>query len=434
MTGLPPTARWAPGEDIVIAWPGGVALVDATVGLRSAERIWTRLHRDSRLGTFLKALAESSDTGFLDLPTFAVAIYAVDRCHIAVRGHVLVVAQVAGAAESVSGEGVTTWAERVLPLPEAVRLGDLLDPETSGPVVDAVLPGSGVERGVFRTEVAAMPEATGLGPSRPESQVGAVPPQPTVPEPVAAGQPAREVDPDRTRTGYTAVQDLPGDLPDEELDLSEDPAPNPYASLWDPSVAIDIEAAAIRPEEESGARAPVTGVTEMQSSGDTLADEGVVQVVTSATNLGTTVLARFCDRGHPNPPERDTCFVCGAMVSGEARMAERPQLGYLRVGGGERVPLKGPIIAGRNPKSMALKLTETPRLMALPHAHVSATHLAFLLEGWRVMVRDLNSRNGTYLRRHDAPPVRLPDIAIPLMPRDLIDLGKGLFIYLEGTP
>ena len=93
------TARWTAGDDIVIAWPGGIALVDAAVGLRAAERIWTRLHRDSQLGTFLKALAESAEAGFLDLPTFAVAVFSADRCHIAVRGPVPVRAQVGGALE-----------------------------------------------------------------------------------------------------------------------------------------------------------------------------------------------------------------------------------------------------------------------------------------------------------------------------------------------
>ena len=39
-----------------------------------------------------------------------------------------------------------------------------------------------------------------------------------------------------------------------------------------------------------------------------------------------------------------------------------------------------------------------------------------------------------YLRRHGKPAVRLPDTAVPLIPGDLIDLGKGLFIHLEGTP
>ena len=376
------TARWTAGDDIVIAWPGGIALVDAAVGLRAAERIWTRLHRDSQLGTFLKALAESAEAGFLDLPTFAVAVFSADRCHIAVRGPVPVRAQVGGALEEVSGEGVTTWAERVLPLPEAIRLGDAVDDLPSGPVADAVLTGSGVERGEFCGAAEAPPAEMA------------------------------EPDPDRTRTGYTAVQEPAEDEP------AEAPAPNPYYSLWDPSVA------------ESGVDVPTPA--DGQLFDDTVVDEEVGPELRA--DAGPLVLARFCDRGHPNPPERATCFVCESAVSGEARMAERPPLGYVRVEGGETVPLKGPIIAGRNPKSTALTLDEAPRLLALPHAHVSGTHLAFLMEGWRVMVQDLRSSNGTYLRRHGKPAVRLPDTAVPLIPGDLIDLGKGLFIHLEGTP
>lgn len=404
------TARWTAGDDIVIAWPGGIALVDAAVGLAAAERIWTRLHRDSQLGTFLKALAESAESGFLDLPTFAVAVFSADRCHIAVRGPVPVRAQVDGALEAVSGDGVTTWAERVLPLPEAIRIGDALDPQASGPVADAVLPGSGVERGEFCE--AATPAAAPVA-------LPAPPPEADVATPQAAAIPEADPDPDRTRTGHTVVPEPADDEP-------ETPEPNPYYSLWDPSVAdsgLDVDTQLAPP----GPAHPADG----QLFDDTVVDE---EMLPGAIGKGPMVLARFCDRGHPNPPERAACFVCESPVSGEARMAERPPLGYVRVEGGETVPLKGPIIAGRNPKSTALGIDETPRLLALPHAHVSGTHLAFLMEGWRVMVQDLKSSNGTYLRRHGKPAVRLPDTAVPLIPGDLIDLGKGLFLHLEGTP
>ena len=114
--------------------------------------------------------------------------------------------------------------------------------------------------------------------------------------------------------------------------------------------------------------------------------------------------------------------------------ADRPQLGWLRVEGGETIPIKGPIIAGRNPKSTALRTDEAPRLLALPHPHVSSNHIAFILEGWRILARDLRSSNGSYLRRHGKPPVRLPEHPVPLVPGDLIDLGKGIFIHLERTP
>ncbi|MDF1487697.1 FHA domain-containing protein [Tessaracoccus caeni] len=452
-------ARWAPGEDIVIAWPGGIALVDESVGLGAAERIWSRLHRDSQLGTFLKTLAESSETGFLDLPAFAVAIQSVDRCHVAVRGPVPVEAQVGGTTETISGESVMTWAEKVIPLPDAIRLGGARSSADGGPVVDGVLRASGIERGVFRAaaETSATPVAVSV--YQPPSEQRDVPSNAESPKPVVElvaeadpvlmlpAQPGDRIDepseqpspdPDRTRSGFTAAHET---LNDDEpvIEVEEPVAVNPYASLWDPSVALDIEAAAIRPKDEvqpavPGSRSGYSEVSDAQLSGDTVLEDGMAQVVMERVAAGPSVLARFCDRGHPNPPDRGHCYVCQARVSGDARMVERPQLGYLRVEGGETVPLKGPIIAGRNPRSTALKLSETPRLMALPHAHVSGTHVAFLLEGWRVMVRDLNSSNGTYLRRHGKPAVRLPDTPVLLIPGDLIDLGKGLFIHLEGTP
>ncbi|HMR48832.1 MAG TPA: FHA domain-containing protein [Arachnia sp.] len=438
--------RWAPGDALAVVWPGGMALIDATVGLGAAERIWSRLHRESQLGTFLKALAESSDTGFLDLPTFAVVILAADRCHVAVRGPVPVEAQVAGVVESITGEGVTTWAEKVMPLPEAIRLGDEAGPDDGGPIIDGVLPASGIACGVFlpaavpsapeEADAAAPAEPEPASDSEPEAEADA-PPAPSGTQRAAEAPEVR--DPDRTRSGYTVVQETIHDESEQVAPGPERASDNPYFSLWDPSVALDIEAAAIRPEEAPSAGAhgnPDSG--EDQALGDTVMEQGVVEVMMSADAsspaTGPMVLARFCDRSHPNPPDRGVCFVCQAPVTGDARMTARPQLGYVRVEGGESVPLKGPIIAGRNPKSTVLNLSETPKLMALPHPHVSGTHLAFLLEGWHVMVRDLNSSNGTYLRRHGQPAVRLPDTEVPLVPGDLIDLGQGLFIHLEGTP
>lgn len=115
-------------------------------------------------------------------------------------------------------------------------------------------------------------------------------------------------------------------------------------------------------------------------------------------------------------------------------MAMRPQLGWLRVSGGETIPLDGVVIAGRNPKAEAVDGGKKPRFIALPHRHISSNHLAFLVESWTVLVRDLGSSNGTYLRRHGKPPVRLPEHPVPLVSGDVIDLGHGVFINIERIP
>ncbi len=474
-------ARWSSGDDLVVAWPGGVALLDASVGLDAAERIWSRLRREPQLGTFLKTLAESSDAGFLDLPPFAIALLEANRCHVAVRGAWPVQIVAGGVPDTLSGEGITTWAEKVVAEPEAVHLGPTAAGSPAGPIADGVVHGGSVTLGeLVPMHKAAVPEtpmqetpmketpaperflpaavveeaaAAEVRRSAPEPVVAVQPPAPeiggefrpaTLLEPAdipdIPAAPVADLPDGRTPTGETTLmeaEEASGKVPEE----APEPEVNPYASLWDHSIAMDVQAAAIRGEIEEVTPAatpspePRPGPSSAdQLSGETVVDEGMVQVVMSMLKGGPQVLARFCDRGHANPPERATCFVCGSVVSGDARTTDRPQLGWIRVEGGETIPLKGPIVAGRSPKSTAVKLDETPRLVALPHPHVSGTHLAILIEGWRILAKDLRSSNGTYLRRHGKPPVRLPESPVPLVAGDLIDLGKGLFIHLDRIP
>ena len=168
--------------------------------------------------------------------------------------------------------------------------------------------------------------------------------------------------------------------------------------------------------------------------GVTVTKDADVTIATSPGNRVPKVLAVFCRAGHPNPPQRVQCYQCNAPVGGQPQLVERPQLGWLRVAGGETVPLRGPVVAGRNPRTSALVTPEAPRLIALPHQHVSSSHIAFIPEGWSVLVRDLGSSNGSYLRRHGNPPIRLPESDVPLVPGDVIDLGHGVFINLDRIP
>lgn len=450
-------ARWFAGDDLAVVWPGGVALIDSTVGHEAAERVWARLHQESSLGAFLQVLASGSGAGFLDLPSFAIVVTGGDRWHIAVRGRMAADVIVRGAVESLSGEGITTWAERVLAVPDGVRIGSAGDQAAFGPITDGVVPATAVTLGevveAARRAPAPEPEQEVVpdGAQRPPSpeSVVAVPdpvedaPAAVVPAaapPVEAEESAVPPEPPADAPDGTKSDEAMGAGAQETLAEGDaPPAPNKYESLWDQSIALDVEAAAIRPEgaEQPAQPEPRTAQHDPadQLFGDTVADAGVVAIeMTSQAPDAPEVLARLCERGHANPPERASCFVCGAEVSGEARRAPRPQLGWLRVEGGETVPLHGPVIAGRNPKTAGVKLDQAPRLLALPHPHVSGTHLVILLEGWRILVRDLRSSNGTYLRRHGKPPIRLPETAVPLVPGDLIDLGKGLYLHLDGTP
>lgn len=455
------TPRWTVGQGTAVTWPGGLALLGPDVSAATAERLWSRMKREPGLGTFLKTLSESVERGFLDLPPFAVAVFSETQCHVAVRGDYTVDIASTTGTEALDGEAVTTWAERVVAMPQFVSLspiGTTIEAE-GAPLADGLVPAGQVWAGI--RPVDSPPAAAGPVPTAkatPAAVKDATPAaQPVNPvEPAVAAEPESQVPERATRAPEGQATVAPGEelstlLPDREETAADDEAenapeaddpgtdaeddgPNAYASLFAPS---ELEL----PEE-----APAHPLASDQLDGDTIAEEGQVEfmlpvpVATTAPRPGAptapaqNVLARFCDRGHANPPERGNCFVCGALVSGEARQTARPQLGWVRVEGLETLPLVGPVIVGRNPSSAVLRLPQSPRLLALPFEHISSTHLAFLLEGWRVLVRDLRSKNGSFLRRNDRPPVRLPETPYPLSPGDHIELGKGITIHLDKIP
>lgn len=112
----------------------------------------------------------------------------------------------------------------------------------------------------------------------------------------------------------------------------------------------------------------------------------------------------------------------------------RPPLGRVRSSTGEDIPLTGPILVGRSPRASRFTGTTVPRLLALPFPHVSSSHAEIRLEGWSVFVVDLNSRNGTYLRRRDEPPVRVTEPPLMLQHGDILDFGHGVRLTFEDLP
>lgn len=441
------TPRWSAGESLAIAWPGGIALVAAGAGPETAERLWATVRAESQLGVFLKTLAASSGGGFLDLPDFVVAVRDGERWQVAVRGSAELAFHAADGVEALRGEGVTTWAEKSLDATRGLRLTLSASSGVEGPLIDGVGFAGALQIGEPVHEAFAPLVPVPVPVHAPDPRNVPLP----APVPASEWTPA----PDPPAPAPSSASELSETLADEEYeeDLPEDEAAgepvesvgeaaapaeaeeNPYSALWDRSMAFDVEAAAVREDAASGS-ALIPQAEDDQREGATVVDESLAGLLIEMPGDpgSERVLAKLCDRGHPNPPERAMCFVCDAPVGGSARFEVRPQLGWLRVEGGETVPLTGAIIAGRNPSSTAARTGEPARLLALPYAHVSGTHLAIRLEGWCVLVQDLRSSNGTYLRRHDKPPVRLPEAAYPLVPGDLIDLGKGLFLHFDRIP
>lgn len=150
---------------------------------------------------------------------------------------------------------------------------------------------------------------------------------------------------------------------------------------------------------------------------------------------GQQILARTCPQGHPNPPSRDDCKICGAPLEGDASLAVRPTLGRLAVSTGQSVELDRGVIVGRRPRTPRTQAAEMPRLVTVPSPQqdISRSHVEISLEGWHVLVADMATTNGTTLIRAGQAPRRLhPSEPVLVTDGDLVDLGDGVTMTFEG--
>lgn len=148
--------RWSEGRWIAVAWQGGFALLSPSVGLPVAELLFSRLREKSELGVFIRTLSESTGAGLLKLPPFSAAIADGDRWHLAVRGALTVKIVSPAGNEPLRGEGVATWAERVVSGVTALHMGRVVEP--SSPLVGGVVLADGVGFGELPREHQAVDE------------------------------------------------------------------------------------------------------------------------------------------------------------------------------------------------------------------------------------------------------------------------------------
>ncbi|MBI9113979.1 FHA domain-containing protein [Sanguibacter sp. YZGR15] len=150
---------------------------------------------------------------------------------------------------------------------------------------------------------------------------------------------------------------------------------------------------------------------------------------------GPQILARSCYFGHPNPPVRMTCARCGGGLSPNAELVERPALGRVRFSHGEVVELGRHVVVGRFPQEQAGSGAR-PHLVSVesPSQDVSRSHLEIRLEGWHVLLVDLDTVNGTTLLRAGQAPRRLHPLEPTLVADgDVVDLGDGVVLTFEGV-
>lgn len=469
--------NWEQGEDHGVVWPGGVALIAGEVELSAVVRLWSLLDRESDLTDFLEALSGGLGVSLLSLPDFGVAFVGDSATHLAARGRFVVTA---GDVDVIDGAGVTTWLERTTGAVQALSIGSgRLDADaTVRPVADGVVPASRL-----MLQHVSGPDRPGAARERgiEVAPVGAEPvPEPEVtPDPVETILGPVEADGDEdveqvddveraydVEQGYGVEhseadsEPMPEAEPAAVQEPPADPEPDPdvsnltYSSLWGATSLGTVEDAAVRHVDDDEF---IVGVPPaMRNSGPASASHepgaehgwddwdsddhdghtiiGLAQLAPqhpTAPPVAGLVLAVTCPNGHQNPPQRSRCWRCDAALTATAGRVARPSIGTIRACTGELVELDKDIIVGRQPRAVRGSGTELPRVLALPYAHVSGTHLLLRLEEWNLLAVDQHSTNGTFLRRHNDPPARLPESAVLLRAGDVLDFGHGAYLTVE---
>jgi FHA domain len=152
--------------------------------------------------------------------------------------------------------------------------------------------------------------------------------------------------------------------------------------------------------------------------------------------IGPAVPALICPAGHVNPPSEARCRRCGATLPQDPVVVPRPVLGVLRLSAGDMISLDRDVIMGRNPKpdSPGADGEERPHVVRLPSGggDISRTHLRVTLDGWHVLVTDLNSTNGTLVTLPGREPEQLrPGQPMPIKPGTVVTLAVGIDFRYE---
>ncbi|MBN9186022.1 MAG: FHA domain-containing protein, partial [Microbacterium sp.] len=203
-----------------------------------------------------------------------------------------------------------------------------------------------------------------------------------------------------------------------------------YDHLWGATVVRSVEDAAVRAVDDDG-------------GGEVDGDEATPD---AADHADTVASAR--ERGDH---DGETISVARARALRDAAGAAtdlgdadsvpplappRPAApGRLLLSTGQLVPLDRTVVIGRRPRSTRVTGTDLPHLIAVasPEQDISRSHIEVRVEGDSILVTDLNTTNGTTLRRLGTDPVRIhPGERTVVVPGDVLDLGDGVTVTVEG--
>lgn len=145
------------------------------------------------------------------------------------------------------------------------------------------------------------------------------------------------------------------------------------------------------------------------------------------------LLGVLCPEGHANAPHAANCRVCGRPVEADdPRLVERPTLGRLLLPNGEHIELERDVVLGRLPAATE-GAADRPHLVKVSESpEVSRSHVRIRLDGWQVLLRDLDTTNYTWLTLPGSDQLRLsPHEEYALEPGSVIDLAEEVVIVFE---
>jgi hypothetical protein len=161
----------------------------------------------------------------------------------------------------------------------------------------------------------------------------------------------------------------------------------------------------------------------------------------AAAGTGTTgpevlVEGVLCPEGHFTDPDLPVCPACGTPLPPGGRRVRRPRppLGILVTDGGTIYTVTGDFVIGRETERAPDVLAGRARSLPLRDAarSTSRVHARLTVRGWKVLLSDNSSANGTFLSRHGAAGPWLPvtpQAPVPLVHGDRVRLGQRQLLF-----
>jgi hypothetical protein len=382
-----PTATW------LTAVRGAVVLTVPASAAPELSALWPHLADDDPTSLVLDRLTAR---GVAATPSFALVVHDAElgSARVVVRGELTVRA---GDAD-VSGNGVSTWTERVVEgtsFEVAVTGAVPGSPvsETPLPVIEAVVSAQSVRsEGIERVAPVAQTATQISAPvaSAPAAPPFAVPTKATIPFPSA-----RSVAPVAPPAPFPTVASAVGE---QTMVPVEDTIAGPST-----------------PGQPMPAIPPVAPVP-LVADGD---HDGLTVASIDIRRLRSERAARATDEAPASGPT--------TLAGTGARPAASPSAS-LRMPDGALEAIGHDVVLGRAPSVSQVSGGRLPRLITIGAGDpdISRSHVRIAVEGDTVVITDLHSRNGTHVVPPGKPPVKLrAGEPTPVLAGTVVDLGGG---------